>query len=71
MRLFIGQPNDRAPLSPFQSWPGCITNTPGYDFRKGQAIFDSDRLYFDYQVRMRQSPYLDLVLAGSAWQRIS
>ena len=23
------------------------------------AIFDSDRLYFDYQVRMRQSPYLD------------
>jgi transposase InsO family protein len=26
-----------APLSPFRSWPGCITNTPGYDFRKGQV----------------------------------
>src|SRR5262245_49966125 len=23
------------------------------------AIFDSDRLYFDHQVRMRQAPYLD------------
>jgi hypothetical protein len=23
-------------LSPFRSWLGCITNTFGYDFRKGQ-----------------------------------
>ena len=37
MRLFIEQPNDRAPLSPFRSWPGCITNTFGCDFRKGQV----------------------------------
>ena len=38
MRLFTEQPNDRAPLSPFRSWLGCITNTFGYDFRKGQAL---------------------------------
>ena len=25
-----------APLSPFRSWLGCITNTSGYDFWKGQ-----------------------------------
>ena len=24
-------------LSPFQSWPDCIINTSGYDFRKGQV----------------------------------
>jgi NADH dehydrogenase FAD-containing subunit len=29
--------NDLAPLSPFRSWLGCITNTSGYDFRKGQV----------------------------------
>jgi uncharacterized protein (DUF488 family) len=28
--------NDLAPWSPFRSWLGCITNTSGYDFRKGQ-----------------------------------
>jgi len=44
MRLFIGQPNDRAPLSPFRSWPGCITNTPGYDFRKGHGVLSNDRV---------------------------
>jgi hypothetical protein len=27
----------QAPLSPFRSWLGCITNTYGYDFRKGHA----------------------------------
>ena len=25
------------PLSLFPSWQGCITNTSGYDFRKGQG----------------------------------
>jgi hypothetical protein len=25
-------------LSPFQSWPDCIINTSGYDFRKGQVV---------------------------------
>ena len=38
MRLFIEQPNDRAPLSPFRSLPGCITNTFGCEFRKGQVV---------------------------------
>jgi len=28
--------NDLAPLSAFRSWPGCIINTFGYDFWKGQ-----------------------------------
>jgi hypothetical protein len=31
MRLCIEQSNDLAPLSPFRSWLGCITNTSGYD----------------------------------------
>jgi len=26
------------PLSTFPSWRGCITNTSGYDFRKGAAV---------------------------------
>src|SRR5262249_4804412 len=37
MRPCIEQSNDLAPLSPFPSWLDCITNTSGYDFRKGQA----------------------------------
>src|SRR5262249_21516628 len=35
MRPCIEQSNDLAPLSPFPSWLDCITNTSGYDFRKG------------------------------------
>src|SRR5450830_1939474 len=35
MRPCTEQSNDLAPLSPFRSWLGCITNTFGYDFRKG------------------------------------
>jgi hypothetical protein len=31
--------NDLAPLSPFRYWLGYITNTSGYDFRKGQLTF--------------------------------
>src|ERR1022692_715257 len=31
------QSNDLAPLLPFRYWLGCITNTFGYDFRKGQG----------------------------------
>jgi hypothetical protein len=38
MRPHIEQFNDLAPLSPFQSWPDCIINTSGYDFRKGQVL---------------------------------
>jgi transposase InsO family protein len=36
-RRCIEQSNDLAPLSPFRSWLDCITNTSGYDFRKGQG----------------------------------
>jgi hypothetical protein len=31
------QSNGLASLSPFRSWPDCIINTSGYDFRKGQV----------------------------------
>ena len=34
--LASSRPNDLAPLSSFRSWPDYITNTFGYDFRKGQ-----------------------------------
>ena len=37
MRRCIEPSNDLAPLSPFRYWLDCITNTSGYDFRKGQA----------------------------------
>jgi hypothetical protein len=33
----IEQSNGPVSLSPFRSWPDCIINTSGYDFRKGQA----------------------------------
>ena len=39
MRPHIEQSNALAPLPPFRSWLGYITNTSGYDFRKGQASF--------------------------------
>jgi hypothetical protein len=35
---YIEQSNGLASLSPFQSWPDCIINTSGYDFRKGQSF---------------------------------
>jgi hypothetical protein len=38
MRHCIEQSNDLARLSPFRSWLGCIINTSGYDFRKGQVV---------------------------------
>src|SRR5450759_4301528 len=41
MRPCTEQSNDLAPLSQFRSWLGCITNTPGYDFRKGHAQYSS------------------------------
>jgi len=37
MRPCIERSNDLAPLSPFRSWLDCITNTSGYDFRKGHV----------------------------------
>jgi hypothetical protein len=36
---YIEQPSDLAPLLPFRSWPDCIINTSGYDFRKGQLVW--------------------------------
>jgi NADPH:quinone reductase-like Zn-dependent oxidoreductase len=39
MRPCIEQSNGPVSLSPFQSWPDCIINTSGYDFRKGQGHY--------------------------------
>src|SRR5450830_1633739 len=36
MHPCVEQSNGLVPLSLFRSWLGCITNTSGYDFRKGQ-----------------------------------
>jgi DDE domain len=38
MHPCIEQSNGLASLSPFPSWPDCIINTFGYDFRKGQVL---------------------------------
>src|SRR5688572_11612039 len=37
MHLCVERCSDLASLSESRSWPGCITNTSGYDFRKGQS----------------------------------
>jgi hypothetical protein len=37
MHPCVEQSNGLVPLSLFPSWQGCITNTSGYDFRKGQV----------------------------------
>jgi hypothetical protein len=56
MRPCIEPSNDLAPLSPFQSWLGCITNTSGYDFRKGQADGSGQpRSRFRHACRCRRS----------------
>jgi hypothetical protein len=36
MHPCVEQSDGLVPLSLFPSWQGCITNTSGYDFRKGQ-----------------------------------
>jgi hypothetical protein len=36
MRPCIEQSKGPESLSPFRSWPDCIINTSGYDFRKEQ-----------------------------------
>ena len=42
----IEHSNNLALLSPFPSWLGCIINTSGYDFRKGQPdIHGAQRKY--------------------------
>jgi hypothetical protein len=41
MRPRIEPSNDLALSSPFRSWLDCITNTSGYDFRKGQVMLDA------------------------------
>ena len=38
MRPCVEQSNGLVPLSLFPSWQGYITNTSGYEFRKGQAL---------------------------------
>src|SRR3974390_2395612 len=38
MRPCTEQPNGLVLLLPFRSWPGCIINMPGYNFRKGQLV---------------------------------
>jgi hypothetical protein len=38
MRPRIEPSNDLALSSPFRSWLDCITNTSGYDFRKGHGL---------------------------------
>src|SRR5678815_1761002 len=37
MHPCVEQSDGLVPLSLFPSWQGCITNTSGYDFRKGQV----------------------------------
>src|SRR5437870_3186626 len=37
MHPCVEQSNGPVPLSLSPSWQGCITNTSGYDFRKGQV----------------------------------
>jgi hypothetical protein len=43
MRRCNEQSNDLVPLSPFRYWLDCITNTSGYDFRKGQVVSEQTR----------------------------
>jgi hypothetical protein len=43
MHPCIEQSNDLAPLSPSRSWLDCITNTSGYDFRKGQGVCGQEK----------------------------
>jgi transposase InsO family protein len=50
MRPCIERSNGLVPLSPFPSWPNCIINTSGYDFRKGQQE-DSRSLGAEVQSR--------------------
>jgi len=51
MRLCIVQSNGPGSLSPFPSWPGCIINTSGYDFRKGQpAIWEMASFFQEGQI---------------------
>jgi len=42
MRLCIERFNAPTQFLPFRSWPDCITNTSGYDFRKGQVAYEFD-----------------------------
>ena len=37
----IQRSSDLAPLLPFRSWPDCIINISGYDFRKGHLMVNS------------------------------
>src|SRR6184192_3891325 len=43
MRPGVGRSSGPVSLSPSQSWPGCTTNTSGYDFRKGQRNISKKR----------------------------
>jgi len=48
MRPCIEQSSGLVSLSPFRSWPGCIINTFGYDFRKGQVKNDEGDAFIMY-----------------------
>jgi hypothetical protein len=43
MRPYEGPSNTLVVSLPFLFWPDCITNTSGYDFRKGQGVSTGDR----------------------------
>src|SRR6476660_9315112 len=40
MRHWVEPSNLLGALSPFQSWPGYLTDTAGYNFRKGQVYLN-------------------------------
>ena len=72
MRRWVGRSSGPVSLSLSQSWPGCTTNTSGYDFQKGQdhndksaSQFDPDRrhysaaaLIFQFEVRSPLFSYM-------------
>jgi hypothetical protein len=51
MHACIEQSNGPVPLWPFRSWPGCIINTSGYDFRNEQ-VPAADAIDVDAQGRI-------------------
>ena len=65
MRPCTEQPNDLAPLSPFRSWLGCITNTSGYDFRKGQGANSNEPKITAGQAEKDFEEFLNRIAANS------
>ena len=44
MRQYLAGSSGKVRSSPCPSYPGCITGTRGYDYRKGQGIFAREAL---------------------------